>query len=104
MVESKKNFDIIIEGGTLLTMVDGEEPVRDARVIISGDSIEGVSVRKNSPLPEADEIINAGDTIILPGLINTDQSIILLTKEQKALFFSSYLLGLYYSWQWGEVN
>lgn len=71
MVESKKKSDIIIEGGTLLTMVDGEEPVRDARLIISGDSIDGVSVRKDSPLPEADEIIHAGDAIILPGLINT---------------------------------
>lgn len=71
MVESKKKSDIIIEGGTLLTMVEGEEPVRDARVIISGDSIDGVSVRKDSPLPEADEIIHAGDAIILPGLINT---------------------------------
>lgn len=71
MVESKKKSDIIIEGGTLLTMVEGEEPVRDARLIISGDSIDGVSVRKDSPLPEADEIIHAGDAIILPGLINT---------------------------------
>ena len=71
MVESKKKFDIIIEGGTLLTMVDGEEPVRDARVIISGDSIEEVSERQNSPLPESDEIIHAEDAIILPGLINT---------------------------------
>ena len=71
MVGDKRGFDIIIEGGTLLTMVDGEQPVRDARLIISGDSIEEVSERQNSPLPEADEIINAGDTIILPGLINT---------------------------------
>ena len=53
-----------------MTMVDGEEPVRDARVIISGDSIEEVTERQNSPLPKADEIINAEDAIILPGLIN----------------------------------
>ena len=54
-----------------MTMVDGEEPVRDARVIISSDSIEEVTERQNSPLPESDEIIHAEDAIILPGLINT---------------------------------
>jgi len=69
-VEREKRFDIIIEGGTLLTMVDGEEPVRDARITIFGDSIEEVSARQDNHLSEADEIINAEDTIILPGLIN----------------------------------
>jgi len=71
MAESKSNSDVIIEGGTLLTMVDGEEPMHGARVIISGDSIEEVSARQDSPLPEADQIINAEDAIVLPGLINT---------------------------------
>ena len=69
-VESENKSDLIIEGGTLLTMVDGEEPMHDARVIISGDSIEQVSARHDSPLPEAHEIINAEGAIILPGLIN----------------------------------
>jgi len=54
-----------------LTMVDGEEPIYDARVLISGDRIEEVSVIQNSPIPETNEIINAEDAIILPGLINT---------------------------------
>ena len=71
MVESRRKFELIIEGGTLLTMVDGEEPMHGARVIISGDSIEEVSARQDSPLPEAGEIINAEDAIVLPGLINT---------------------------------
>ena len=69
-VESENKSDLIIEGGTLLTMVDGEEPMHDARVIISGDSIEQVSACHDSPLPEAHEIINAEGAIILPGLIN----------------------------------
>jgi 5-methylthioadenosine/S-adenosylhomocysteine deaminase len=71
VVRSKKKPDIIIEGGTLLTMVDGEEPMHNARVIISGDRIEGVSAGQNSPLPETNQIINAEKAIILPGLINT---------------------------------
>jgi len=71
MVRSKKKFDIIIEGGTLLTMVEGEEPTHNARVIISGDRIEAVSDRQNTPLPETGELINAEGAIILPGLINS---------------------------------
>ncbi len=71
MMESKKKYDVIIERGTLLTMVDGEEPIHDARITISGDSIDGVSTCHNSPLPETHELINAEDSIILPGLINS---------------------------------
>jgi 5-methylthioadenosine/S-adenosylhomocysteine deaminase len=70
MARGKEIFDIVIEGGIILTMVDGEEPVHDGRVVISGDKIVEVSARQGSPPPEAKVIINAGDTIILPGLIN----------------------------------
>ena len=70
MLGGKKKFDIIIEGGTLLSMVDGEEPLHDVRVIISGDKIQEISARQDSPLPETNEIINSEDSIILPGLIN----------------------------------
>lgn len=71
MVGAKKKPDIIIEGGTLLTMVEGEEPTHNGRVIISGDSIAAVSDRQNTPLPETGERINAEGAIVLPGLINT---------------------------------
>jgi len=54
-----------------LSMVDGEEPVDDARVVISGDKIKEVSVSHNNSLPETNEIVYAKDAIILPGLINT---------------------------------
>lgn len=67
----KRRFDVIIEGGTLLTMVDGQEPLRDARVMISGDTIEEVTSRHKGQMPETQEMINAEDTIILPGLINS---------------------------------
>lgn len=54
-----------------MTMVDGQEPIHDARVIISGDAIEEVSTCDKSPLPETHDLISAEDTIILPGLINS---------------------------------
>ena len=52
-------------------MVDGEEPMHNVRVIISGGRIEEISARQDSPIPETNEVINAEDAIILPGLINT---------------------------------
>lgn len=54
-----------------MTMVEGEEAMHDARLIISGDSIEAISDRQNTPLPETGELINAEGAIVLPGLINT---------------------------------
>lgn len=71
MAGGKGTTDIIIEGGTLVTMVDGEEPVHEARVLISGESIDGISDCQSSPLPETAEIIDADGAIILPGLVNT---------------------------------
>jgi 5-methylthioadenosine/S-adenosylhomocysteine deaminase len=70
-MRGKRKYDVIIEGGTLLTMVKGQEPIHDARVMISGDTIEEFTTHHKGPLPEAQEIINAEDTIILPGLINS---------------------------------
>jgi len=49
MIEGKQKFDIVIEGGTLLTMVDGQGPIPDARVLISGNRIQEVSTG-NIPL------------------------------------------------------
>jgi len=70
MSEKEKIFDIIIEGGILLTMVDGEKPLYDTRIIINGDKIKEVSCQKANPMPKAKMIINAENTIILPGMIN----------------------------------
>jgi 5-methylthioadenosine/S-adenosylhomocysteine deaminase len=52
-------------------MVGGQEPVNNARVFISGDRIQEISEDGNKPLPEAGMLIDAGDAVILPGLVNT---------------------------------
>ena len=70
MSEKEKIFDIIIEGGILLTMVDGEKPLYNTRIIINGDKIKAVSCQNENPVPKAKMIINAENTIILPGMIN----------------------------------
>ena len=70
MTGSKRIFDIVIEGGTTLTMAEGKDPLPNGRVCISGDMIEHVSVRENGPVPETKVVIDAEDAIILPGLVN----------------------------------
>jgi 5-methylthioadenosine/S-adenosylhomocysteine deaminase len=70
MSEKEEAFDIIIEGGTLLTMVDGEDPLFNARISIKGDKIKAISFQEESCMPKAKVIIHAENTVILPGLIN----------------------------------
>jgi 5-methylthioadenosine/S-adenosylhomocysteine deaminase len=70
-MRKKSRYDLIIEGGTLLTMVEDQEPLHDARVMISGDTIEEVTTRHKGQMPETREMVNAEGTIILPGLINS---------------------------------
>lgn len=66
------HLDIIIEGGTLMTMVDGQEFIENAIILIKKDRIMDIqtSLDKNQFL-EADEIIDAKNAIIMPGLINS---------------------------------
>jgi len=70
-MRGKRRYDLIIEGGILLSMVEDQEPIRDARVLISGDTIKEVGNRHTGRRPEAKETINAEGTIIVPGLINS---------------------------------
>lgn len=65
------NADIIIEGGTLLTMVEGHAPESNAQVLIKEDRIVhvGKSV-KTVKYSENAEIIDAKNGIIMPGLVN----------------------------------
>jgi 5-methylthioadenosine/S-adenosylhomocysteine deaminase len=63
--------DLIIEGGTLITMVAGQAPLRDAKVLIKGDKVINILPSgQSSPLRGETEIIHAKDCIIMPGLIN----------------------------------
>jgi len=64
--------DIIIEGGTLLTMVEGQAPLKPASLSIKGDRIVGIHTLPERPRPSPGvEIIDARKGIIMPGLVNT---------------------------------
>ena len=85
-------------------MVEGEEPMHGARIMISGDRIKEVSVSHNNPIPETNEIINAEDAIILTGLINTrcHSPAALFSSMADDLSLKSWLYeySSYYHWQY----
>lgn len=64
--------DIIIEGGILVTMADGQAPINPARVCVKKDRIVDIQAPDDKFLPpENAEVIDATNCIIMPGLINS---------------------------------
>jgi 5-methylthioadenosine/S-adenosylhomocysteine deaminase len=63
--------DIIIQGGLLISMVEGEAPLPHATVLIQGDRIAGIhGLEKGAPIPPDVPVIDARDGLIMPGLVN----------------------------------
>ena len=63
--------DLIIEGGTLLTLVEGENPLQHATLLIQGDKIAGIlTSHEERPSFKGAQVLDATDSIIMPGLIN----------------------------------
>ncbi len=67
---SENHPDIIIEGGTLLSMVDGASPMENIRVLIKKDRITDIRPADEDTEPGQAEILDARNCIIMPGLIN----------------------------------
>jgi 5-methylthioadenosine/S-adenosylhomocysteine deaminase len=63
--------DLIIQGGTVLTMVEGEEPLRDSALLIRGDRIAGLMAPgEDNPPFEGAQVLDATDCLVMPGLVN----------------------------------
>jgi 5-methylthioadenosine/S-adenosylhomocysteine deaminase len=62
-------LDILIRGGTVVTMDAGGRVLEGGSVAIRGDRIEAV-LPSTAPLPEARETIDAAGHLVIPGLIN----------------------------------
>ena len=69
---SKKPVDLVIQGGTAVTMVPGQPPIHNARVLIKNDRIMAIGPSSEIPIPQDISIdtIDAKDAIIMPGLVN----------------------------------
>jgi 5-methylthioadenosine/S-adenosylhomocysteine deaminase len=72
-VKQVRKFDILLSGGTLLTMSPSMEIIEDSVVGISNGRFSLVASRKDCPLETLDdvEMIDAEGCILLPGLVNT---------------------------------
>lgn len=64
--------DLIIEGGIALTMTDDPGLIENARIIVSCGRITDIKTAETPrhPSPHQTEIIDARNSLILPGLIN----------------------------------
>lgn len=66
----KHNADIIIQGGTILSMVDGEGHLNNVSMLIRKNRIVDIQPPIRLPYPEGTEIIDASNCLIMPGLVN----------------------------------
>jgi len=66
------NWDTLIVGGTVLTMEPGSEPIPDGAVAIADGRIAAVGLAEDLlDIAPTGEVINAGQCLVLPGLVNT---------------------------------
>jgi 5-methylthioadenosine/S-adenosylhomocysteine deaminase len=68
----KVNPDLIIKGGMVITMVEGLAPIQDAMVFIADGLIADIrkSDEAGHPAESHAEVIDAKETLIMPGLVN----------------------------------
>ena len=66
-----KNVDLLIIGGTVVTMDKDRRMIENAAIGITGGKIEFVGERKAAAGVRAKRTINAAGKVIIPGLINT---------------------------------
>jgi len=69
---SKKPVDIIVQGGTAVTMAPGQKPIKNARILIHQDRITQMGPSEQIPIPQnfSGETIDARNAIVMPGLVN----------------------------------
>jgi 5-methylthioadenosine/S-adenosylhomocysteine deaminase len=68
----KKDADLVIEGGMVITMAEGQAPISTGRVLIKEGIITDIQSRKEKdegPGSRA-EVIDAKNAIVMPGLVN----------------------------------
>jgi 5-methylthioadenosine/S-adenosylhomocysteine deaminase len=71
-VHKDRSYDIVVHGGTVLTINETFDMLEDGIVCVADGRLERVEARTpNEPPPEARQIIDAQGGIILPGLVNT---------------------------------
>jgi 5-methylthioadenosine/S-adenosylhomocysteine deaminase len=71
-MSGEANWDLLVLGGTVLTLESDTEPIRNGAVAVADGRIAAVGPAEELlDLAPAGEVINAGNCLVLPGLINT---------------------------------
>ena len=72
MNERQTTYDTLIHGGIIVTVDPDFRIIMDGMIGISGGTIRLIEAKKRGcPFPEAEQKIDAGGGIIMPGLVNT---------------------------------
>jgi 5-methylthioadenosine/S-adenosylhomocysteine deaminase len=95
------NRPVVLLGGTVLTMNDAHEILRDADVLTVGDRIDAVG--PSLEVPDGTLEIDASDGIVMPGMIDTHRHM-----WQTALrgYGADWTLTQYFVWfylEWGKI-
>jgi 5-methylthioadenosine/S-adenosylhomocysteine deaminase len=69
LLQPQPSVDLLVRGGTVVTMDVNRRVLEGGAVAVRGDRIEGV-YRAGDALPEAKETLDASGQLVIPGLIN----------------------------------
>lgn len=71
-MSKEATWDMLVLGGTVLTMEPGREPIANGAVAVAEGRIAAVGPAEELlELAPTGEVLNAGNCLILPGLVNT---------------------------------
>ncbi len=71
-MSQEANWDMLVLGGTVLTMEPGAKPIKNGAVAVADGRVAAVGPAEELlELAPSGEILNAGNCLILPGLVNT---------------------------------
>src|SRR5690349_20191944 len=90
----------VLRGGTVLTMNDGHQILRDADVLIVGERIAGIGA--NLSVPDGTSEIDASGGIVMPGMIDTHRH---MWQTAMRGYGADWTLTQYFVWyylQWGK--
>ncbi len=101
MSEIEAGRPVLLRGGTVLTMNDAHDVLRDADVLVVGEEIAGVG--PSLEVPEGTVEIDASDGIVMPGMVDTHRHM-----WQTALrgYGADWTLAQYFVFfylEWGKV-
>jgi 5-methylthioadenosine/S-adenosylhomocysteine deaminase len=66
------NWDMLVVGGTVLTMEPDSKPIKNGAVAVADGRIAAVGPAEELlEMSPSGEVLNAGNSLILPGLVNT---------------------------------